>query len=1364
MTRPPDDDHTADQSPVDAAREVEDPTIDESAPVEADEDRTQISTSQPAGGQRPAPIQWPEEADAADKTLIDSQLATTDRAGAPADQASCEVREEGGTTRVGAHSGRTIIAGGSDDERSGTVQNEAEVTYVSGRRSPGGNGRRSHGESSGVAAGSESERYDLVEEFAHGGMGRIWLANDVRIHREVAYKELLPRALRDPDVVARFVEEAQVTGQLEHPSIVPVYELGRQQDGTPFYSMKLVRGITMRDAIKRCHALPAGSTERRLAFVRVLREFIAVCNALGFAHERGVIHRDIKPLNVMLGDFGETIVLDWGMAKILPESALPPQATAPASASAAPEEGDATLAESRVVSTVHDSGSQEHSHSGTPHSWRRHSVTTDARTDGSRTEMGSIMGTPNYMSPEQALGLVDDLDTRSDIYSLGAMLYEILTGQPPVPKGLKLPQKLRFIAEERMEPPRKVDPTIAAPMDAVCLKALARRKDDRYQTALALAADVEAYLADEPVSCYREPWHVRTRRWVRRHRTLVTSAAAVLVVLLAGWLAWSLVESRRIDARRTDAELAVAEARAAVERGNYDAAENLLTAAQGKLAGEGALSTLEQSVRTQLTDVRRLRESDARRRTEQKLAEARTAAERGDHAAARTALTAAAAVAGREPRLKQLSGRIAAELSSVEQTLRERAAVDAAQADFVRFEELADAARFYGSVFLGESVEAYMAEAKHAALDALDVFDLREGNFAVALAPREPQAGAQEGAGLEHLTDEQAQRLRRDVYELFLILSRAEPVLAWGRPEDERRAAGEQALDWLAQAKALDLPTRALLIREAVILGELGRDVERDAAVRAAEALALSTALDFYLLGEDNRLLGRLDEALWFFQNALLKEPDHFWAMHFTGLCQLLREEPEAAVASFTACVSRKPEFVFNYLARGVAFAELDRFPEALADFDQALALDPEPMPIYLNRGATYLRRADAHAATQRPDEAQRDFDLALADFRRAASLEPQAADPHTNLGEAYRRRGERAQREEGFLAARPFFEQAVAELSEAQRLAADDATTYAIRGDVFRRLENYDAAIRDLRRAAELEQRPLERSQALTDLGRVYYGQERWDAARESFEDAIQAAPERPVEMAEPDPWELLGETLLRLNQEEAAVAAFTRFLERAKPLPVATADLTDDERQLLQRVSNVFSARGLARAKLGRYQQAMEDYTRALELNPAAVNMLTRRGWAIVENGLAVAEADFDEAVRLNPEDADSWLGRGYVRALAGKHAAAVSDAAEGAKLARKQIEREGATRFPLLFNAATIYSKSVAAAENDAQLPPERRTELAADYTREAIALLQEAAGVAGDDYRRVLDNLIATDKALDPIRERPEFREAFGSVRG
>ena len=234
-----------------------------------------------------------------------------------------------------------------------------------------------------------NDRYELRRLHAQGGIGRIWLAHDTHLDRTVALKELRSERSNSPRAVARFVREAQITGQLQHPGITPIYDLGRHRaKDAPFYTMRFVEGTTLSDAVSAYHERRKCGEAEATDLLDMLNAFVAVCKTIAYGHSNGVLHRDVKSQNVVLGGFGEVIVLDWGLAKNLQDSEgerIEP----------APFVADAELS------------------------------------DGALTVQGQTLGTPAYMSPEQAAGRLDDIDHRTDVYGLGAMLYEILTGQPP---------------------------------------------------------------------------------------------------------------------------------------------------------------------------------------------------------------------------------------------------------------------------------------------------------------------------------------------------------------------------------------------------------------------------------------------------------------------------------------------------------------------------------------------------------------------------------------------------------------------------------------------------------------------------------------------------------------------------------------------------------------------------------------------------------------------------------------------------------------------------------------------------------------------------------------------------------------------
>src|SRR5262245_26271101 len=337
-------------------------------------------------------------------------------------------------------------------------------------------------------ATADGQRFRVLRPHARGGLGAVFVALDAELNREVALKQILDHHADDPTSRQRFLLEAEVTGGLEHPGIVPVYGLGTYADGRPFYAMRFIRGDSLTEAIERFHAdeaLKKYVGRRSLELRKLLRRFTDVCNAIAYAHSRGVLHRDIKPGNIIVGKHGETLVVDWGLAK----------ATGRAHA----------VGEERTLVPGSGGGSAE-------------------------TLPGSALGTPGYMSPEQARGELDRLGPRSDVYSLGATLYGLLTGQPPF-QGDDIGAVLRAVQQGDFSAPRRVDPSIDPALEAVCLKAVAASPGDRYATARALADDVERWAADEPVAAWCEPVSVRARRWARRNRTAV---AAALVALVAG--------------------------------------------------------------------------------------------------------------------------------------------------------------------------------------------------------------------------------------------------------------------------------------------------------------------------------------------------------------------------------------------------------------------------------------------------------------------------------------------------------------------------------------------------------------------------------------------------------------------------------------------------------------------------------------------------------------------------------------------------------------------------------------------------------------------------------------------------------------
>lgn len=397
------------------------------------------------------------------------------------------------------------------------------------------------------AVAEHKGRYETIREFAKGGMGQITLVHDTHLGRDVALKQLLQRnilpetrpgapttAILTIPIIARFLQEARVTGQLEHPSIIPVYELGYRADGSLYYTMKLIRGQSMHDFLK-----DAKDIRDRLT---LLTHFLNLCQAISYAHSRGVIHRDLKPMNIMIGEFGETVLIDWGIAKV------------------------------KGQDDIHAKGLQE-----TFHAMRVSSTEATAK-----TMYGQTIGSPYFMPAEQAMGRTDLIDERSDIYSLGAVLYVILTGQMPY-AGNNVREFMGKVGQVEPRPVRELEPQAPPELAAIVKKAMALVPENRYQSAKELTAEIEKFISGGQVSAYDYSMVEIAKRYYKKHRTRInTLAGAAVVLLVLGAYSYISIRAQKVIAeeqrdiaeiKKQEAEVAKVEAEeqkgiAVVERDN----------------------------------------------------------------------------------------------------------------------------------------------------------------------------------------------------------------------------------------------------------------------------------------------------------------------------------------------------------------------------------------------------------------------------------------------------------------------------------------------------------------------------------------------------------------------------------------------------------------------------------------------------------------------------------------------------------------------------------------------------------------------------------------------------------------------------
>ncbi len=362
-------------------------------------------------------------------------------------------------------------------------------------------------------ASGPRQRFQEVRKHDGGGLGIISVAIDAELNREVALKKIRPEAAHEPSLRSRFLLEAEVTGQLEHPAIVPVYSLGYDASGDPYYAMRLIRGDTLLVAIQRHHDELQGLVDKDRdgpqplippsTLRQLVSRFVTVCQAVEYAHSRGVIHRDIKPSNILLGPYGETLLVDWGMAKVLRDHS------------------------SVLIPCEEATGA---------------APSLEPAASGEHTQAGTVVGTPGFMSPEQALSANDQVSFTSDVYSLGATLHTLIAGQTPFAGDT--PDEIRNNAiEANFQPRRPERTTLDGALESIALKAMARQPIDRYTSAHALADDLNRWLDGEPVLAHRESLSRRCSRWLNTHRLLMTSLAAAGLVGLIALGVFSVVQT-----------------------------------------------------------------------------------------------------------------------------------------------------------------------------------------------------------------------------------------------------------------------------------------------------------------------------------------------------------------------------------------------------------------------------------------------------------------------------------------------------------------------------------------------------------------------------------------------------------------------------------------------------------------------------------------------------------------------------------------------------------------------------------------------------------------------------------------------------
>ncbi len=888
--------------------------------------------------------------------------------------------------RVGATPAADRSDGSTEDHVPGTV---GGAVYANG---------------DGDAPRCSPARYRVLRLHAKGGLGEVFVAEDTELHREVAFKEIQRPYAHDPRCRSRFVLEAEVNGRLEHPGVVPVYGLGSYRDGRPFYAMRFVRGESLREAIARFHQADRPGRDpgdRALALRGLLGQFVAVCNAVAYAHSRGVLHRDLKPANVMLGKFGETLVVDWGLAKVIgrPEG---------------------------------ESGGEE-------------VPLRPAAGDGSATVAGTAVGTPAYMSPEQAEGRPELLGPASDVYSLGATLYHLLTGRPPL-QGKDVRDVLRCVVRGEWVPPWQAKRGVPAALDAVCRRAMALNPQDRYLTAQALAADVERWLADEPVTAYREPLLRRLGRWRRRHPAWF-AAAAVLLLAAAAAGAWLKLER---DAVARDVRAALDEVEQQQARGQWPEARAALERARGRLAGGGPAG-LRRRVRQAQADLDMADDLEGIRllQTEvkgddfdlERADPAYAAAFRGyglevmtadpgqtaeriaasaireqlivalDHwagakpktdARGRERLLSLARLADRDPWRRQLRAPEAwNDKQALKQLARQPAALEQppvtvlalagylwranARAEAVGLLRRAQQ-RHPGDFWLNHYLAAYLQVSEPSRREeALGFY-----RAALAVRPRSAAGHSDLGAALSQQgRDEEAEAALRRAVAFKEDYAPAHNNLGIALNSQGRHREAEAAF---RRAIALSEDQPQAHVNLGAVLSRQGRDKEAEAAFRRAVTLKDRYPVAHYGLGNALHAQGRDREAEAALRRAVALKDGYPEAHHNLGAVLYRQGRDKEAEAAFRRAIALKDDYAEARCGLGNALYRQRRDKEAEAALRRATALKGDDTEAHYSLGAVLYRQG-------------RDKDAEAA-FRRATALKEDHPLAHYGLGNALSRQG----------------------------------------------------------------------------------------------------------------------------------------------------------------------------------------------------------------------------------------------------------------------------------------------------------------------------------------------------------------------
>jgi tetratricopeptide (TPR) repeat protein len=1019
--------------------------------------------------------------------------------------------------------------------------------------------------------------YKLLKQIGEGGMGTVFMAEQTHpVQRKVALKIIKP-GLDSAQVIGRFEAERQALALMEHPNIAKVFDAGTTLEvsaGRPYFVMELVRGVPL---TRFCD-------DRRLTPKERLELFIPVCQAVQHAHQKGIIHRDLKPSNVLVALYdGKPVpkVIDFSVAKATGSKLT-----------------DKTLF----------------------------------------TGFGAVIGTLEYMSPEQAEPNQLDIDTRSDIYSLGVLLYELLTGttplerkrvkqsamlevlrlireeEPPKPSArLSSTEQLPSIAANRHMEPRRLTALVRGELDWIVMKALEKDRNRRYETANGLAMDLQRYLTDEPVSAGPPSAAYRLRKFARRHKAALSVAGLVLFFIVSlgigvGWVVRDrqareaeIAHDREVREAALESEVtrALNEAGPLMEQGKWPEALAAVERAGKLLASTGHTERPPRLVALQkeLTMAQRL--DDIYRGPER------------DFKAEVAILGLAGSDHGPEPQ------QVSAEeefFSGRGQDARFAKAFQEFGIDIEAHEPAEAAARIartniHQALLRGLDDWAAMRQRARGDTDPLwkklveiarqaDSDEWRK-RFREALLRRDRRALEKlaDGVPIRQVPPATPYLLGQALWQLG-ALDKAAAVLREAHRHHPDDFWLNDALGWFSK-DALQPPRYEDALRyymATVVLRPRNPNTHR----AVAEVLQKK---------------GAPEEAIAEYSQTIELDPKDVRSWHNRAHAHQSLRQWDRAIADFSKSVELDRNVFHNWACRGMAYFKLKQWEKAAADISNAIELKPKDATLWVNRGYAYKQLGE--------------YDKALADVSKAIKLDPKGTVAWSNRGWTYCGLHE--------------YYKAIADFNKAIELDPKNAVAWSNRGWTYHRLHQYDKAIADMSKAIELD--PKDAS-FWDDRGNTYYELHQYDKAVADLNKTIELDPKKAAA------WSNRGRAYRHLRQYDKAVADLNKAIE------------------LDPKNAAAWSNRGAAYHELHVYDKAVADYTKAIELDPKNVTAWGSRGWVYrVLHQYNKALADMSKAIELDPKNAAAWNNRGSTYTELGQYNKALADLDKAIELAPKE-----------------------------------------------------------------------------------------------